>query len=282
MTNASDISSDGGYDILSADAVEDRFGIEILSYAADAGTARMRMPAAALRNQLTGAPSIGALPLLVDDSGSTVAYALRGQGWPVTSELNIQLRHDALATIARFAGDHLESQVHTLDATRRGALTVCRLTLDDALIGTATVRAVFVKGGRLDYVRPTETLTNKAQCSLADLMAATAADAEGDWHVLMQHPDPMVFNASSNVHGGIAAMGLEVVASAAVAQACGPGFWPGSLHVNYLRPFVAGPTSRYVGRTIQAGSTVAVAEAMALGDNGKTAVTAQLTAYREL
>ncbi|MUL49430.1 MULTISPECIES: PaaI family thioesterase [unclassified Mycolicibacterium] len=275
-------SHSGGYDILSVDAVEERFGIEICLYEQDSGTAHMRMPISVWRNQLTGAATIGPLPLLVDDSGSTVAYALRGDGWPVTSELNIQLRHDALATLERSAGDYLQSQVHAVDVNHHGALAACRLTVGDNLIGTATVRAVFINGGLLDYLQPSETLTNKSERSLAELMAATAAPTDDGTQILMQRPDPMIFNASSNVHGGVAAMGLEIVGSAAILDACGPGYWTGSLQVNYPRPFVAGPTSRYVGELMRRGSTVAVAEAQALGDNGKTAVTARLTAYREL
>jgi uncharacterized protein (TIGR00369 family) len=117
--------------------------------------------------------------------------------------------------------------------------------------------------------------------SLADLMAVEPAHNGRSPGFLRQLPDPMVFNAIANVHGGVAATGLELVAAAAIWDATGSGeFRTGSLQVNFLRPFVAGADSRYIGTALHAGSSVAVAEAEAIGANGKVAVTARLTAYR--
>lgn len=268
------------YDILSVDPVEERFGIEILSYDDENATTAMRMPVTSIRHPMTGGPTLGAVPLLVDDSGCTVAYALRGRRWPVTSELNIQLRHDAMATLERSAGEYLLSRSHALDVTSEGALSVCHLTVGDRAVGTATVRTVLVIGDLSEYERPVESLTNKTHRSLAELMAATPSAAVDGVHRLVQQPDPMLCNVSTSVHGGIAATGLELVASAAIEAACGPGFWTGSLQVNYLHPFAAGHGSHYAGWVTQRGSRVAVAEAHALNADARPAVTARLTAYR--
>lgn len=280
MFNISEGHPQDGYDILSSDAVEERFAIEILAYDEEDAKVRMRMPITALRNPLTGGATVGPLPLLVDDSGSTVAYALRGRSWPVTSELTLQLCHDAAETIECSAGRYLTSHARPLYATELGALAACTLMVDDKIIGTATVRTVFITGGLPKYERPAETLNKSADLSLAELMAVAPSGDQVGCHVMAQRPDPMIFNASDNVHGGIAAIGLETVSSAAIWEEVGDDFWSGSLQVNFLRPFVAGTSSHYSGRVAHAGSTVAVADAQAIGDNGKLAATARLTAYR--
>ncbi|QRY42728.1 PaaI family thioesterase [Mycolicibacterium boenickei] len=280
MIKVSEAHSQDGYDILSVDAVEERFGIQILSYDEEDANVRMRMPITALRNPFTGRVTIGPLPLLVDDSGSTVAYARRGRGWPVTSELTLQLCHDAAETIECSAGSYLTSHAHPIYATEQGALAACTLMVEDKVIGTATVRTVFVAGGLPKYERPAETLPKSADLTLAELLAVSPSGDQAGYHVMAQHPDPMIFNASENVHGGIAATGMEMVGSAAIWEKVGDDFWSGSLQVNFLRPFVAGTSSHYAGSVAHAGSTVAVADAEAIGENGKLAATARLTAYR--
>jgi acyl-coenzyme A thioesterase PaaI-like protein len=50
--------------------------------------------------------------------------------------------------------------------------------------------------------------------------------------------------------------------------------------VNFLRPFFASGESRYVATPVRVGRNTAVADAQAIGADGKTALTARVTAYR--
>jgi len=50
--------------------------------------------------------------------------------------------------------------------------------------------------------------------------------------------------------------------------------------VNFLRQFFAGAESRYVGTPLRIGRRSAVADARAIGSDGKVAIIARLTAYR--
>ena len=53
-----------------------------------------------------------------------------------------------------------------------------------------------------------------------------------------------------------------------------------SLRVNFLRQFIAGGESRYVGTPLRVGRRSAVADEQAIGADGKVAIIARLTAYR--
>jgi uncharacterized protein (TIGR00369 family) len=99
--------------------------------------------------------------------------------------------------------------------------------------------------------------------------------------VLRQRVDPCLNNEIGIVHGGVAAAGLELTASAAInADQPGDPLRTASLRVNFLRPFIAGHNSRYVGTPLRIGRTSAVSDARAIGDDDKVAITARLTAYR--
>ena len=52
-----------------------------------------------------------------------------------------------------------------------------------------------------------------------------------------------------------------------------------SLRINFLRQFRSGPESRYVGTALRVGRSSGVAEAQAVGDAGKAAIIARITAY---
>jgi acyl-coenzyme A thioesterase PaaI-like protein len=52
-----------------------------------------------------------------------------------------------------------------------------------------------------------------------------------------------------------------------------------SLQVNFLRQFRTGRESRYVGTPLRVGRSSGVAEAQAVGEDGKAAIIARLTAY---
>ncbi len=53
-----------------------------------------------------------------------------------------------------------------------------------------------------------------------------------------------------------------------------------SLRVNFLRQFVSGDQSRYVGTALRVGRRSGVAEAQAVGADDKVALVARVTAYR--
>ncbi|MFL6087592.1 MAG: hypothetical protein ACJ74F_31245 [Mycobacterium sp.] len=52
-----------------------------------------------------------------------------------------------------------------------------------------------------------------------------------------------------------------------------------SLRLNFLREFRSGLESRYVGTALRVGRGSGVAEAQAVGDDGKAAIIARITAY---
>ena len=99
--------------------------------------------------------------------------------------------------------------------------------------------------------------------------------------MLAQRVDHNLNNDIDIVHGGVAAAGLELAASAAVNQdRTDDLLQTASLRVNFLRPFFAGSKSRYEGTPLRVGRKTAVGDAQAIGDDGKVAITARVTAYR--
>jgi uncharacterized protein (TIGR00369 family) len=106
-------------------------------------------------------------------------------------------------------------------------------------------------------------------------------DSEDDSRVLYQRRDPDLNNDIGIVHGGMASAGLELAASAAINGDQSAGlFQTASLRVNFVRPFFAGNTSRYVGTPVRVGRTTGIADAQAIGDDGKVALAARITSYR--
>jgi uncharacterized protein (TIGR00369 family) len=159
-------------------------------------------------------------------------------------------------------------------------LSICTLTCGDTVIGTGTVRSVFIPADGVSAKRPPQRLLRGAP-SLADLMAAQIQTGEDGSTVLNQHADPDLNNDIGIVHGGMAAAGLELAASAAINADRSAGLLQtASLRVNFVRPFIAGSTSRYVGTPLRVGRTTGIADAQAIGDDGKVAITARVTAYR--
>jgi uncharacterized protein (TIGR00369 family) len=119
--------------------------------------------------------------------------------------------------------------------------------------------------------------------SLADRMAVRVAESGGAAKVLVQDSDPVLNNSLGIVHGGVSAMALELVGSAAVND--GRDDQPlhtASLRVNFLRQFRTfpdGPESRYEGTALRVGRSSGVAEARAVDATGKPAIIARITAY---
>jgi uncharacterized protein (TIGR00369 family) len=99
--------------------------------------------------------------------------------------------------------------------------------------------------------------------------------------VLAQLVDPNLNIDIDIVHGGVAAAGLQLAASAAINHdRSGDLLQTASLRVNFLRPFFAGAESRFEGTRRRVGRSTAVGDAQAIEDDGTPAITARVTAYR--
>jgi uncharacterized protein (TIGR00369 family) len=265
------------HDLETPDSVQVRFGIEYLESQPDDPTAVLSMPMEQFRNPFTGAPTIGPLAILIDAAGGVVNhYRRHTDEWTVSSELSVELSTDDLGDLD---GPVLAS-ARTLGTRGAASLSICTLTYGGIVIGGGTVRSFFIPAEGVLPKRPPETLQRSDQTTLSDLMAVhVRPDAAG--HVLAQRADPNLNNDIGIVHGGVAAAGLELAASGAVNRNRSNGLLQtASLRVNFLRPFFAGANSRYEGTSLRAGRNTAVGDAQAIGDDGKVAITARVTAYR--
>ncbi len=263
------------HDLETPDSIQVRFGIEFLESDPDAATAVFSMPMERFRNPLTGAPTVGPLAILIDAVGGIVNHYRRPPGqWTVSSELSIELSNND----ARDLDGPVIASAHTLGQRGATSLAICTLSYRGTVIGGGSVRSFFIPGDGVLTERPPETLRRTAATTLADLMAVEPRLGAGD-SVLGQRADPNLNNDIGIVHGGVAAAGLELVAAAAIEKSGAP-FQTASMWVNFLRPFIAGAESRYVGTQMRVGRSTGVGDARAIGDNGKVALTARVTAYR--
>ncbi|HKI41410.1 MAG TPA: PaaI family thioesterase [Mycobacterium sp.] len=267
-------------DIETPDSIRVRFGIDFLEAdLADATIAMsMSMPMAGLRNPFTGAPAVGLLAVLVDAAGGmSNHYRRRTDQWTVTTELTLELSPAEWAD----AEEPVLARARPLGPVGATTLALCTLSRGGAVIGAGTVRSYFIPAGDLRVDRGAGAHRTPAR-QLSDLLAVdidvSCADATS---VLRQRVDPDLNNVIGIVHGGVAAASLELTASAAInADHRGDLLRTASLRVNFLRPFLAGLDSRYVGTPLRLGRTSAVGDARAIGEDGKAAITARLTAYR--
>jgi uncharacterized protein (TIGR00369 family) len=263
------------YDLETPDSIQVRFGIEYLESRPDEGSAVYSMPMERFRNPVTSAPTVGPLAILVDAAGGIVNHYRRPAGqWTVSSELSLELNHDDI----RDLDGPVIASAHTLGPQGSTSLSICTLTYRGTVIGGGTVRSFFIPADGVLVGRPPETLQRSSETTLSDLMALEVRpDADGQ--VLAQRVDPNLNNDIGIVHGGVAAAGLELAASAAI-NGTDDALRTGSLRVNFLRPFFAGADSRYVGTSLRVGRNTGVGDAQAIGDDGKVAITARVTAYR--
>jgi uncharacterized protein (TIGR00369 family) len=269
------------HDIETPDSIQTRFGIDYLDVDFADKTIVMSMPIAGLRNPFTGAAAAGPLAILLDAAGGLVNhYRRRVDQWTVSSELALELSPDCIEGIERI-GSPVVASARPLGGVATSALSVCTLTCGAAVIGWGTVRSFYIAADGVLPGRPTQTLVHGTDVSLADLMAVQIRpNSTQTQPVLTQRPDPNLNNDLGIVHGGAAAAGLELVASAAVNPAGSTGLLrTASLRVNFLRPFLAGRYSRYVGTPLRIGRNTAVGDAQAIGDDAKVAITARATAY---
>jgi uncharacterized protein (TIGR00369 family) len=268
------------HDIETPASIQIRFGIEFLAASLAEATVVMSMPMSGLRNPFTGAPTVGPLAILVDAAAGMVNhYRRRADLWTVSSELSLDVSPNGVEAIDDVAAPVVAS-ARAVGSVGTTPLSICTLTCGDTVIGAGTVRSVFIPANGVTAKRQPQTVLGQAP-TLADLMAVRIqADQDGST-VLNQHADPDLNNDIGIVHGGMAAAGLELAASAAINSDRSAGLLQtASLRVNFVRPFMAGSTSRYVGTPLRVGRTTGIADAQAIADDGKVALTARVTAYR--
>jgi uncharacterized protein (TIGR00369 family) len=239
------------------------------------------IPAGGMVNPLTGEPTTAALAMLVDHVGGLVNHHRRGPGeWTVSSEMSLELAPDALAQIATAPEIPVTAIGRACGRTGRSALGLCELTHRDVVVATATVRSFYIQTPDDLAKWPDGPTGPLPPGSLAERMAVQVAEGSGSSTVLRQGPDPVLNNSLGIVHGGVSAMALELVGSAAFNSGRdGALLNTASLRVNFLRQFRLGPESRYDGTPLRVGRSSGVAEARAVGDDGKAAIIARITGY---
>ncbi len=211
------------------------------------------IPAGAMVNPLTGSPTVAPLAMLVDHVGGLVNHHRRGEGeWTVSSELSLELRPDAVDVIAEAPDVPVDGISRPFGAKGDVALGLCELSHRGTTLATATVRSFYIStpGHLAEFPDgPTGPLPPG---TLSDRMAVRVAESGGSAKALQQLADPVLNNSLGIVHGGVSAMALELVASAAVnAGRDDRPLRTASLRVNFIRPFFGtregSPESRYVG-----------------------------------
>jgi uncharacterized protein (TIGR00369 family) len=264
------------HDLETPDSIQVRFGIEYVESRPAEATAVLSMPMHRFRNPYTDAPTVGPLAILVDAAAGIVNHYRRRPGqWTVSSELSMDLSPD----VGELDGPVLAS-AHSPGPLGATSLGICTMTYRGMVIGTGIVRSFFIPAGDVVPRQRSETLRKSADTPFADLMAVHVAE-DGPATVLAQRVDRNLNNDMDIVHGGVAAAGLELAAAAAVNRDRSDGLLQtGSLRVNFLRPFFAGTESRYEGTLLRGGRNTGVGDARAIGDDGKVAITARVTAYR--
>jgi uncharacterized protein (TIGR00369 family) len=268
------------HDIETPDRLMHRFGIEALDTDIAQATAVMSMPIAGMRNPFTGLPAIGPLAILVDAVSGLVNHFRRDTNeWTVSSELALELSPDGGERATADPDVAVIANGRPLGPKGRSSLSFCTLTCADIVIGSGTVRSYYIAMDDVILDGPADHLIRTSQTTLAELMAARIRPAADGMRVLLQGVDPILNNAVGVINGGVAAAGLEVAASAAM-NVDGPPLRTASVRVNFLRPFFASQNSRYVSTPLRIGGGTAVADAQAVNEDGRVAVTARITAYR--
>ncbi|BBX19671.1 phenylacetic acid degradation protein [Mycolicibacterium duvalii] len=256
-----------------------RFGVETLEDGAERCVATI--PAAGLTNPLTGAATVAPLAMLVDHVCGLVNHRRRGTDeWTVSSELSLEIAPDAAHAIAAAPQERVTGIAQPLGAKFDVALAQCRLSVAGHDVATATVHSFYITAPAGLSAWPEESHGSLPGPDLASLMSLERGETGGAAVVLMQKTDDALNNSVGVVHGGVSAMGLELVGSAAVCAAADAAFRTASLRVNYLRPFHSGSGAHYEATTLHVGRSSGVAETRAVGHDGRDALVARLTAYR--
>jgi uncharacterized protein (TIGR00369 family) len=257
-----------------------RFGIEMLDADLKTETAEMSMSLAGMRNPFTAMPTVGPLGVLVDAVSGFVNHFRHHPGeWTVSTELALELSPDGSDRATADDALPVVALARLLGPRGSTSLSFCTLTCGDVVIGGGTVRSFFFTPDQVILDEPAETLCRTPATTLSELMAVETAVSSDDVCVLRQKPDPFLNNAVGVVNGGVASAGLELAASA-VVNTDGPPMRTASVRVNFLRPFLSGDHSRYEASPLRIGRATAVADAQALAEDGRPALTARITAYR--
>jgi uncharacterized protein (TIGR00369 family) len=239
------------------------------------------IPAGGMVNPLTGEPTVAALAMLVDHIGGLINYHRREPGeWTVSSELSLELSPDALAQLEAAPQTRVKGTGLPCGPKGRTALSQCEFSHRDSVIATGTVRSFYIEAPGDLATFPEGPTGPLPAGSLADRMAVRVAESGGGARVLVQEADPVLNNSLGIVHGGVAAMALELVGSAAVNRSRGHrSLHTASLRVNFNRQFHSGPESRYEATALRVGRRSGVAEALAVDATGEPAIIARVTAY---
>lgn len=264
-------------DLETPDSILLRFGMSYVKVRPEVPTAILSMPMERFRNPFTGAPTVGPLAILVDAAAGIANHFRRRPGeWTVSSELSMELNLESVGSL----DGPVVATAHVLGSTGPTSLGFCTLSYGETVIGHGAVRSFFIAAGDVVHRPRPETMTRSSETAFADLMAAEVRDS-GVEPVLIQRVDENLNNDIDIVHGGVAAAGLELAASAAInyGRSDAP-LKTASLRVNFLRPFFAGANSRYEGKQLRVGRNTAIGDAQAIGDDGKVALIARITAYR--
>jgi uncharacterized protein (TIGR00369 family) len=242
------------------------------------------IPAGGMINPLTEMPTVAPLAMLVDHIGGLINHHRREPGeWTVSSELSLELAPDALTQIT--SAPELPVVGTGRPCGRKGpnALGLCEFTHRDSVVATATLRSFYIEAPGNLAKWPEGPTGPLPPGSLTDRMAVRVAEGGGAGKVLVQDSDPVLNNSLGIVHGGVSAMALELVGSAAVNENRDDRpLNTASLRVNFLRQFHTSadwPESRYEGTALRVGRSSGVAEAHAVDADGKVAIIARLTAY---
>jgi uncharacterized protein (TIGR00369 family) len=258
--------------------VERRFGVDILDRDVTTAAAVMSMPTAGLTNPFTGVPTLGPLAILVDAAAGRANHVrCAADEWTVSSELSLELSPAALHSTDD-PEDRVIAAAHAVGRKGRTSVSLCTLTKGADTIGCGTVRSYFISADRMVAERR-DSSPPGPNTALAELMAVQVQPADDGVAVLMQKPNPAIYNRIDAVHGGVATAGLELAASAIMSNGS-DHMVTASIRVNFLRPFFASGQSRYVATPLRIGRTSAVADAQAIGEDGRAALVARVTAYR--
>jgi uncharacterized protein (TIGR00369 family) len=257
-----------------------RMGVDTVREAADRCVASI--PVGGLRNPLTGAPSLAPLAMLVDHVGGLVNHYRRSPDeWTVSAELAVEFTPDAISVVTAAPDVPVVAVGRPFGTKGSAPLSLCELTHAKQLVATATVRSFHIDAPGHLVEWPTEFADGEPPETLSDRLAVEVAESGGQAKVLRQLSDPVVNNSIGVVHGGVSAAALELVASAALNDGHSEApLQTASLRVNYLRQFRGSNESRYEGTVVRVGRSTGVADARAVGSDGKVALLARLTAYR--
>lgn len=263
-------------------SVLSRFAITTLAEDMDEYTVVAQMPVGGMRNPFTGLPTVAGLAILVDDVAGRVNYYRRGRGvWTVSSELTVEMSPGAVEHLLAAPEEPVVASARPLGPAGATLLSICTLTHRGTVIGGGTVRTMPLAGGPDGPPdRGEDPVVRTPQTTLAELMAVEPLPVHDGVYRLRQHPDPMVNNLIGIVHGGVSSAGLELAAAAAFNHEQDAALRTASIRINFLRPFIAGAQSVYEATALRIGRTSAIADATAIGDDGKAAVIARVTGYR--